>query len=89
MAVMAGYKTPTWVYADGAQTFKFLWDTADDVTGRLQRPVDSAPVGSGLYGQMASLHPGAGRAVRREPDVVSVPMYGINFRSVENSSTRD
>ena len=26
IGVMAGYNTPSWVYTDGAKSFKFLWD---------------------------------------------------------------
>jgi hypothetical protein len=85
MAVMAGYETPTWVYADGAQTFKFLWDrptTSPAVCSVQSLPVPWDPVFTAKWQTFVGA---LGARYGGNPTLVSVTMYGINFRSVETS----
>jgi len=85
MAVMAGYKTPTWVYADGAQTFKFLWDrptTSPAVCSVQSIPLPWDPVFTAKWRTFVRA---LGARYGGNPTLVSVLMYGINFRSVETS----
>ena len=69
LGVMAGYLTPSWVYADGAQRFNFVWGRSDFRSAALQRAVYPDPeLGFDFSGKVASLCPGDGRALQRESD---------------------
>jgi hypothetical protein len=85
LAVMAGNNTPTWVYTDGAQTFKFLWDrptTSPAVCSVQSIPVPWDPVFTAKWQTFVAA---LGARYAGNPTLVSVLMYGINFRSVETS----
>jgi len=84
LGVMAGYLTPSWVYGDGAQPFKFLWDVP--TFGPALCSVQSIPIPwDPIFLEKWQTFVQAMGARYTNPTLVSVMLYGLNFRSVETS----
>jgi hypothetical protein len=87
LGVMAGYETPSWVYADGAQSFQFLWDKTGGASGAATCSVQSLPVpwDPVFLAKWATFIQALGARYSANPTLVSVMLYGVNFESVETS----
>jgi hypothetical protein len=85
LGVRAGYTTPAWVYADGAQTFQFVWDQPS--TSPAPCTVESIPVpwDPVFLSKWQSFVSAMGARYRSNPALVSVLLYGLNYQSVETS----
>jgi hypothetical protein len=85
LGVMAGYMTPSWVYADGAQPFNFVWDVP--TFGPALCSVQSIPIpwDPMFLEKWQAFVQAMGERYSANPTLVSVMLYGLNFRSVETS----
>lgn len=85
LGVMAGYMTPSWVYADGAQPFNFVWDAptfGPPLCSVQSIPIPWDPI---FLEKWQALVQAMGARYSANPTLVSVMLYGVNFRSVETS----
>lgn len=87
LGIMAGYETPSWVYADGAQSFKFLWDKSAGASGAATCSVQSIPIpwDPVFLAKWQTFIQALGARYGSNPTLVSVMLYGVNFESVETS----
>jgi hypothetical protein len=87
LGVMAGYATPPWVYADGAQPFKFLWDKTAGASGAGTCSVQSLPIpwDPVFLAKWQTFIQALGARYGSNRTLVSVMLYGVNFESVETS----
>ncbi|MGH7878696.1 MAG: beta-galactosidase, partial [Candidatus Binataceae bacterium] len=79
----AGWQTPAWVYTDGAQKFKFIWDQAG--WGPKLCSVASIPVPwDAVYlAKWGALVAAAGARYATNPTIASVKIAGINSKTQE------
>jgi len=85
IGVMAGYNIPSWVYTDGAKSFKFLWDkptTTPAICSVQSIPVPWDPV---FLAKWQAFVGALGARYSSNTTLVSVMLYGLNFHSVETS----
>lgn len=85
LGVMAGVNTPSWVYTDGAQSFKFLWDkpTKSPAICSVQSfPVPWDPV---FLAKWQAFIEALGARYSSNSTLVSVMIYGLNFHSIETT----
>ncbi len=85
LGVQAGYQTPSWVYADGAQAFSFVWDkntTSPAICSRQNIPIPWDPV---FLSKWQSFVLALGARYQSNPSLASVVIYGANTRTVENT----
>ncbi|HLW69788.1 MAG TPA: beta-galactosidase [Candidatus Binataceae bacterium] len=79
----AGWLTPTWVYADGAQKFNFIWDQASwgpKLCSVATIPVPWDPV---YLTKWAALVAAAGARYGNNPTIASIKITGINSKTQE------
>jgi len=82
IAIVGGYETPSWVYADGAQQFRFVWDLkwgpAPCSVQNIPVPWDSVYLSK--WGTMMAVF---GARYNSNPTVAAVKLTGINSKTPE------
>ncbi len=84
ISIMAGYTTPAWVYADGAQPFSFIWAKPWGATlcSVQNTPVPYDPVFLAKFGTFIAA---LGQHYGANPTVSMFKLNGINYQSEETS----
>jgi hypothetical protein len=87
LAVVAGYATPSWVYADGAQPFQFVWDKSGGSSGATPCSIQTIPVpwDQIFNAKWQTFVQALGARYASNPTLVSVMIYGVNYESIETS----
>jgi hypothetical protein len=85
LGVTAGWETPSWVYADGAQSFNFLWASAS--FGPALCSVQSIPIpwDPVFLAKWQTFVEALGVRYSSNATLVSVMLYGLNYQAVETS----
>jgi len=85
IGIGAGVQTPSWVYADGAQSFKFIWDQGGwgpPVCSIATIPVPWDPV---FQTKWAGLISAFAAHYASNPAVTSIKLTGINSETLETA----
>ncbi len=85
IGVIAGYETPSWVYADGAQSFNFLWDNTGFGPSLCSVQSIPTPWDSVFLAKWQTFLQAMGTRYGSNSTLVSVMLYGLNFHSIETS----
>lgn len=85
IGIGAGMQTPTWVYTDGAQTFKFIWNQTGwgpPLCSVATIPVPWDPV---YLAKWTALINAFGARYSSNPTVASIKLTGVNSATMETS----
>ena len=84
ISVSAGYRTPAWVYAEGARSIHFVWD---EKWGATLCSVQSTPVpwDAVFIAKWSAFARALGERYGTNPIVADLKLTGINYKSEETS----